>query len=255
MLFRSATPCGQTAVHIQTMTSALFLSTDTLDKPLEGYAAHRKTPPSTDSLTQRSYLTHNKTAATPNGPAAATVARPKAPHASQSRSIRREARSAKRAAGTDPIKVREARYLFPSSNPPKTGHRRARHQFTFRHTPQEALAALHIRREARHSPLSFNHRRPRTKGADGFPSECIPQHEAPLSAAPKEQDKGASSARTHSEGNPSGPGESHRAIDYPVFCNPAETPVTVERIRLMYSAFFSSAISSWFIRTSRRART
>ena len=93
------------------------------------------------------------------------------------------------------------------------------------------------------------------KGPDGFPSECIPQHEAPLSAAPKEQDKGASSARTHSEGNPSGPGESRRAIDYPVFCNPAETPVTVERIRLMYSAFFSSAISSWFIRTSRRART
>ena len=39
------------------------------------------------------------------------------------------------------------------------------------------------------------------------------------------------------------------------FCKPAETPVTVERIRLMYSAFFSSAISSWFIRTSRRART
>lgn len=93
------------------------------------------------------------------------------------------------------------------------------------------------------------------KGPDGFPSECIPQHEAPLSTAPKEQDKGASSARTHSEGNPSGPGESYRAIDYPVFCKPAETPVTVERIRLMYSAFFSSAISSWFIRTSRRART
>ena len=103
--------------------------------------------------------------------------------------------------------------------------------------------------------LSLNSRRPRTKGPDRFPSECIPQHEAPLSAAPKEQDKGASSARTHSEGNPSGPGESHRVIDYPVFCNPAETPVTVERIRLMYSAFFSSAISSWFIRTSRRART
>ena len=49
--------------------------------------------------------------------------------------------------------------------------------------------------------------------------------------------------------------DDYRAIDYPVFCNPAETPVTVERIRLMYSAFFSSAISSWFIRTSRRART
>lgn len=120
---------------------------------------------------------------------------------------------------------------------------------------QEALAAPHIGREARLIPFSPNSRRPRTKGPDGFPSECIPQHEAPLSAAPKEQDKGASSARTHSEGNPSGPGESHRAIDYPVFCKPAETPVTVERIRLMYSAFFSSAISSWFIRTSRRART
>ena len=96
----------------------------------------------------------------------------------------------------------------PAANPLKTGHRRARHQFNFRHTPQDAR-----------SP-----RRP----------------------------KGAA---THSEGNPSGPGEGHRAIDYPVFCKPAETPVTVERIRLMYSAFFSSAISSWFIRTSRRART
>ena len=53
------------------MMSALFLSTDTLDKPLEGYAAHRKTPPSTDSLTQRSYLTYNKTAAIPNGTATA----------------------------------------------------------------------------------------------------------------------------------------------------------------------------------------
>ncbi len=198
------------------MTSALFLSTDTLDKPLEGYAAHRKTPPSTDSLTQRSYLTHNKTAATPNGTAAATVVRREAPNASRSRSIRREARSAKRAAGTDPIQNARSAPLFP----------------------QPVIR-----------------RRPRTKGSDGFPSECTPQHEAPLSAAPKEQDKGASSARTHSEGNPSGPGESHRAIDYPVFCNPAETPVTVERIRLMYSAFFSSAISSWFIRTSRRART
>lgn len=198
------------------MTSALFLSTDTLDKPLEGYAAHRKTPPSTDSLTQRSYLTHNKTATTPNGTAAATVVRQEAPNASQSRSIRREARSAKRAAGTGPIQNARSAPLFP----------------------QPVIR-----------------RRPRTKGPDGFPSECIPQHEAPLSAAPKEQDKGASSARTHSEGNPSGPGESHRAIDYPVFCKPAETPVTVERIRLMYSAFFSSAISSWFIRTSRRART
>lgn len=76
------------------MMSALFLSTDTLDKPLEGYAAHRKTPPSTESLTQRSYLTHNKTVAIPLGTAAATVVRREAPNASQSRSIRREARSA-----------------------------------------------------------------------------------------------------------------------------------------------------------------
>lgn len=223
--------------------SALFLSTDTLVKPLEGYAAHRKTPPSTDSLTQRSYLTHNKTTAIPNGTAAATVVSQEAPHASQSRSIRREARSAP---------------LFPQPvihrRPDIVGPAISLLLGTLRRT-QEALAALHIRREARHSPLSCNPRRPRTKGPDGFPSECIQQHEAPLSAAPKEQDKGASSARTHSEGNPSGPGESHRAIDYPVFCNPAETPVTVERIRLMYSAFFSSAISSWFIRTSRRART
>lgn len=78
----------------------------------------------------------------------------------------------------------------------------------------------------------------------GFPLNAFRSTKPPLPAAPKEQDKGASSARTHSEGNPSGPGESHRAIDYPVFCKPAETPVTVERIRLMYSAFFSSAISS-----------
>ena len=120
---------------------------------------------------------------------------------------------------------------------------------------REALAALHIKREAHFILFSFNPRRPRTKGPDGFPSEHTPQHEAPLSAAPKEQDKGASCCGVCSEGNPSGPGESHRAIYYPVFCSPAETPVTVERIRLMYSAFFSSAISSWFIRTSRRART
>lgn len=93
------------------------------------------------------------------------------------------------------------------------------------------------------------------KGPDGFPSECVLALEAPLSCSFGAADKGASCCGMHSEGNPSGPGESRRAIDYPVFCNPAETPVTVERIRLMYSAFFSSAISSWFIRTSRRART
>ena len=176
--------------------SALFLSTDTLDKPLEGYAAHRKTPPSTDSLTQRSYLTHNKTTATPNGTAAATVVRRKAPHASQSQSIRREARSAKRAAGTDPIQNARSAPLFPQ----QVIHRR----------PDIAGPAISLL-------LGM--------------SEDVPKSK--LMAGP----------------------DDYRAIDYPVFCKPAETPVTVERIRLMYSAFFSSAISSWFIRTSRRART
>lgn len=198
------------------MTSALFLSTDTLDKPLEGYAAHRKTPPSTDSLTQRSYLTHNNTTAIPLGTAVATVVRREAPHASQSRSTRREARSAKRAAGTDPIQnARSAPLIPPASNPPKTGHRRARHQFTFRHTPQDARSPRRTKCAARASCMS----------------EDVPKSK--LMAGP----------------------DDYRAIDYPVFCSPAETPVTVERIRLMYSAFFSSAISSWFIRTSRRART
>ena len=196
--------------------SALFLSTDTLDKPLEGYAAHRKTPPSTDSLTQRSYLTHNKTTAIPNGTAAATVISREAPHASQSRSIRREARGAKRAARTNPIQnARSAPSFFPASNPPKTGHRRARHQLTYRHTPQDARNPRRTKCAARASCMS----------EDVLKSKLM-----------------------------AGP-DDYRAIDYPVFCNPAETPVTVERIRLMYSAFFSSAISSWFIRTSRRART
>ncbi len=168
------------------MMSALFLSTDTLDKPLEGYAAHRKTPPSTDSLTQRSYLTHHKTAATPKG---------------DRDRYSRKARSAP---------------FFPSaSNPPKTGHRRVRHQFTFRHTPQDARSPRRTKCAARASCMS----------------EDVPKSK--LMADP----------------------DDYRAIDYPVFCRPAETPVTVERIRLMYSAFFSSAISSWFIRTSRRART
>ena len=163
------------------MMSALFLSTDTLDKPLEGYAAHRKTPPSTDSLTQRSYLTHNKTTATPNGTAAATVVRRKAPHASQSQSIRREARSAKRAAGTDPIQNARSAPLFPQQvihrRPDIAGPAISLLLGTLRRT-QEALAALHAMREARLIPFSFNPRRPRTQGPDGFPSECIPQHEA-----------------------------------------------------------------------------
>lgn len=203
--------------------SALFLSTDTLDKPLEGYAAHRKTPPSTDSLTQRSYLTHNKTATIPNETAAATVVRREARHSSLQPVIRRRPRTK----GPDgfpsecipqheaPSKCAKRAIFSPASNPPKTGHRRARHQLTFRHTPQDARSPRRTKCAARASCMS----------------EDVPKSK--LMAGP----------------------DDYRAIDYPVFCNPAETPVTVERIRLMYSAFFSSAISSWFIRTSRRART
>ncbi len=205
------------------MTSALFLSTDTLDKPLEGYAAHRKTPPSTDSLTQRSYLTHNKTTAIPNRTAAATVVRREARLSSLQPVIRRRPRTK----GPDgfpsecipqheaPSKCAKRAIFSPASNPPKTGHRRARHQLTFRHTPQDARSPRRTKCAARASCMS----------------EDVPKSK--LMAGP----------------------DDYRAIDYPVFCNPAETPVTVERIRLMYSAFFSSAISSWFIRTSRRART
>ena len=203
--------------------SALFLSTDTLDKPLEGYAAHRKTPPSTDSLTQRSYLTHNKTATIPNGTAAATVVSREARLSSLQPVIRRRPRTK----GPDgfpsecipqheaPSKCAKRAIFSPASNPPKTGHRRARHQLTFRHTPQDARSPRRTKCAARASCMS----------------EDVPKSK--LMAGP----------------------DDYRAIDYPVFCNPAETPVTVERIRLMYSAFFSSAISSWFIRTSRRART
>ena len=93
--------------------------------------------------------------------------------------------------------------------------RRARHRLTFRHTPQDARSPRRTKCAARASCMS----------------EDVPKSK--LMAGP----------------------DDYRAIDYPVFCKPAETPVTVERIRLMYSAFFSSAISSWFIRTSRRART
>ena len=203
--------------------SALFLSTDTLDKPLEGYAAHRKTPPSTDSLTQRSYLTHNKTTAIPNRTAAATVVNREARLSSLQPVIRRRPRTK----GPDgfpsecipqheaPSKCAKRAIFSPASNPPKTGHRRARHQLTFRHTPQDARSPRRTKCAARASCMS----------------EDVPKSK--LMAGP----------------------DDYRAIDYPVFCNPAETPVTVERIRLMYSAFFSSAISSWFIRTSRRART
>lgn len=203
--------------------SALFLSTDTLDKPLEGYAAHRKTPPSTDSLTQRSYLTHNKTTAIPNETAAATVVSREARLSSLQPVIRRRPRTK----GPDgfpsecipqheaPSKCAKRAIFSPASNPPKTGHRRARHQLTFRHTPQDARSPRRTKCAARASCMS----------------EDVPKSK--LMAGP----------------------DDYRAIDYPVFCNPAETPVTVERIRLMYSAFFSSAISSWFMRTSRRART
>lgn len=110
---------------------------------------------------------------------------------------------------------RPKHHPHPAADPPKTGHRRARHQFTFRHTPQDARSPRRTKCAARASCMS----------------EDVPKSK--LMAGPND----------------------YRAIDYPVFCKPAETPVTVERIRLMYSAFFSSAISSWFIRTSRRART
>ena len=110
---------------------------------------------------------------------------------------------------------RPKHHPHPAADPPKTGHRRARHRFTFRHTPQDARSPRRTKCAARASCMS----------------EDVPKSK-PMA----------------------GP-DDYRAIDYPVFCKPAETPVTVERIRLMYSAFFSSAISSWFIRTSRRART
>ena len=110
---------------------------------------------------------------------------------------------------------RPKHHPHPAADPPKTGHRRARHKFTFRHTPQDARSPRRTKCAARASCMS----------------EDVPKSK--LMAGP----------------------DDYRAIDYPVFCSPAETPVTVERIRLMYSAFFSSAISSWFIRTSRRART
>ena len=204
------------------MTSALFLSTDTLDKPLEGYAAHRKTPPSTDSLTQRSYLTHNKTAAIPNETAAATVVRREAHLILISPNPRRPRTKGPDGSPSECIPQHEAfskrakrAIIPPASNPPKTGHRRGRRVFTFRRTPQDARSPRRTKCAARASCMS----------------EDVPKSK--LMAGP----------------------DDYRAIDYPVFCNPAETPVTVERIRLMYSAFFSSVISSWFIRTSRRART
>ena len=205
------------------MTSALFLSTDTLDKPLEGYAAHRKTPPSTDSLTQRSYLTHNKTTAIPNGTAAATVVRREAHLILISPNPRRPRTKGPDGSPSECIPQHEAfskrakrAIIPPASNPPKTGHRRGRRMFAFRRTPQDARSPRRTKCAARASCMSED--------------------------APESRHTAV-------------PGESHRAIDYPVFCRPAETPVTVERIRLMYSAFFSSAISSWLIRTSRRART
>ena len=150
------------------MTSALFLSTDTLDKPLEGYAAHRKAPPSTDSLTQRSYLTHNKTAAIPKRTAAATVVSQEAPHASQSRSIRREARSAKRAAGTNPIQNARSAPLFPQPvirrKPDIAGAAVCLLSGALRRT-QEALAARSAQRGLLACPRTrrkANIRRPRT---------------------------------------------------------------------------------------------
>ena len=205
------------------MTSALFLSTDTLDKSLEGYASHRKTPPSTDSLTQRSYLTHNKTTAIPNGTAAATVVRREAHLILISPNPRRPRTKGPDGSPSECIPQHEAfskrakrAIIPPASNPPKTGHRRGCRMFTFRRTPQDARSPRRTKCAARASCMSED--------------------------APESKHTAA-------------PDSDYRAIDYPVFCKPAETPVTVERIRLMYSAFFSSAISSWFMRTSRRART
>ena len=96
--------------------------------------------------------------------------------------------------------------------------------------------------------------RPRRRGRDGFPPRRIPQDER--TPAPQRAQRGFFHVRGRAgEETRPGPGGSKATFYYPVFCRPAETPVTVERIRLMYSAFFSSAISSWFMRTSRSART
>lgn len=194
------------------MMSALFLSTDTLDKPLEGYAAHRKTPPSTDSLTQRSYLTHNKTTATPNGTAAATVVRRKAPHASQSQSIRREARSAKRAAGTDPIQNARSAPFFSSALIPEDRGRRGPMGFplnAFRSTkppyPQlrrSRIRGLQVRgriqRETHRAPVRATglsitpcsailpRRRSQSKGSGSCTRPSSPRPSRPGSYAPRE---------------------------------------------------------------------
>lgn len=111
---------------------------------------------------------------------------------------------------------RPKHHPHPAANPQKTGHRRGRRVFAFRRIPQDARSPRRTKCAARASCMSED--------------------------APESKHAAA-------------PDNDSRAIYYPVFCRPAETPVTVERIRLMYSAFFSSAISSWFIRTSRRART
>lgn len=47
----------------------------------------------------------------------------------------------------------------------------------------------------------------------------------------------------------------HPPRAYPVFCRPAETPVTVARMSARYSAFSSSERSSRRVRTTRKART
>lgn len=190
---------------------------------------------------------------------------------------------------------RPKHHPHPAADPPKVGHRRARHRFTFRHTPSgRKKPSPHSALGAKRTLIpSAQSQKTEDEGTDGFPSECIPQHEAlskrakrafisPASNPPKtghrrgrrlfsfrripqdarspRRTKCAARASCMSEDAPerkqtAAPDNDYRAIDYPVFCKPAETPVTVERIRLMYSAFFSSAISSWFIRTSRRART
>lgn len=49
---------------------------------------------------------------------------------------------------------RPKHHPHPAADPPKTGHRRARHQFTFRHTPQDARSPRRTKCAARTSCMS-----------------------------------------------------------------------------------------------------
>ena len=49
---------------------------------------------------------------------------------------------------------RPKHHPHPAADPPKTGHRRARHQFTFRHTPQDARSPRRTKCAARASCMS-----------------------------------------------------------------------------------------------------